>query len=114
LPNYFCPAPTRKYIYIALDELHCLTTFAFFDPFTNTSKASEPVDDTVNKEKGPQLREIAIGQSGGSSGDLQVHKLSDSDNLKLAKDGITVLIPQPSDDPDDPVSMGRHRPRSRY
>ena len=37
-------------------------------------------------------------------GDLQVLKVSEADNVKLAKDGITVLIPQPSDDPDDPVS----------
>lgn len=31
-------------------------------------------------------------------GDLQVLKTSDSGNLKLAKDGVTVLIPQPSDE----------------
>ena len=36
---------------------------------------------------------------GVGAGDLQVFKLSDSGNLKLAKDGMTVLIPQPSDDP---------------
>lgn len=38
-------------------------------------------------------------------GDLQVLRLSDSDNVKLDKDGITVMIPQPSDDPDDPVRL---------
>ena len=37
-------------------------------------------------------------------GDVQVLKASDADNLKLAKDGVTVLIPQPSDDPDDPLN----------
>ena len=38
-------------------------------------------------------------------GDLQVLKVSDSDNVKVDKDGVTVLIPQPSDDPNDPVSV---------
>ena len=37
-------------------------------------------------------------------GDVQLMKISESDNVKVAKDGVTVLIPQPSDDPDDPVS----------
>lgn len=37
-------------------------------------------------------------------GDLQVLKQSDSDVLKLANDGKTVLIPQPSDDPNDPLN----------
>lgn len=40
-------------------------------------------------------------------GDLQVLKLSDSEDLKLAKDGKTVLIPQPSDDPDGNVELLR-------
>lgn len=35
-------------------------------------------------------------------GDLQVLKV-DGSNVKLHKDGVTVLIPQPSDDPNDPV-----------
>ena len=46
-------------------------------------------------------------QSGGhyeeGLGDLQVLKLPGSHDVKLAKDGVTVLIPQPSDDPNDPV-----------
>lgn len=36
-------------------------------------------------------------------GDLQVLKVGSNADLKLAKDGKTVLIPQPSDDPNDPV-----------
>ena len=32
-------------------------------------------------------------------GDLQVLKTADSEDVKLASDGKTVLIPQPSDDP---------------
>jgi hypothetical protein len=34
-------------------------------------------------------------------GDLQVFAVADATDVKLAKDGKTVLIPQPSDDPDD-------------
>ena len=31
------------------------------------------------------------------------------DNLKLAEDGHTVLIPQPSDDPDDPLNWPKSK-----
>lgn len=41
---------------------------------------------------------------GEGLGDLQVLKTSDSGTLKLASDGRTVLIPQPSDDPKDPLN----------
>jgi hypothetical protein len=34
-------------------------------------------------------------------GDLQVFTVADATDVKLAKDGKTVLIPQPSDDPED-------------
>jgi hypothetical protein len=34
-------------------------------------------------------------------GDLQVFTVADATDVKLAKDGKTVLIPQPSNDPDD-------------
>lgn len=38
-------------------------------------------------------------------GDLQILTTGSSTaNVKLAKDGRTVLIPQPSDDPDDPLN----------
>ena len=37
-------------------------------------------------------------------GDLQVLKADQSVDLKLASDGKTVLIPQPSDDLDDPLN----------
>ena len=39
-------------------------------------------------------------------GDVQILKGSSDDgaSLKLAKDGITVLVPQPSDDPDEPLN----------
>lgn len=42
-------------------------------------------------------------------GDLQVFTLADATDVKLAKDGRTVLIPQPSDDPDDVLNwtMGK-------
>jgi hypothetical protein len=34
-------------------------------------------------------------------GDLQVFIVADAPDVKLARDGKTVLIPQPSDDPSD-------------
>ena len=34
-------------------------------------------------------------------GDIQVFTVADAADVKLARDGKTVLIPQPSDDPDD-------------
>jgi hypothetical protein len=42
-------------------------------------------------------------------GDIQVLKRTDSEDLKLAKDGTTVLIPQPSDDPEGttPASVAK-------
>lgn len=41
-------------------------------------------------------------------GDLQVFTLADvATDIKLAKDGRTVLIPQPSDDPDDVLNWPR-------
>jgi len=41
----------------------------------------------------------------GLGGDLQVYKNSrDLENLKLAKDGKTILIPQPTEDPEDPLN----------
>ena len=38
--------------------------------------------------------------------DVQILKASSDDgsSLKLAKDGITVLVPQPSDDPDEALN----------
>ena len=36
-------------------------------------------------------------------GDLQVIR-KEGDSVKVAKDGVTVLIPQPSDDPHDPLN----------
>ena len=38
-------------------------------------------------------------------GDLQVFSTSTSGGYKLANDGKTVLIPQPSDDPNDPLNV---------
>lgn len=35
--------------------------------------------------------------------------LYDTNNLKLADDGRTVLIPQPSDDPEDPLNWPRSK-----
>ncbi|KAK5131682.1 hypothetical protein LTR08_000736 [Meristemomyces frigidus] len=47
---------------------------------------------------------IAVDRYAEGFGDLQVFKTSSSEELKLASDRKTVLIPQPSDDPDDPLN----------
>ena len=69
---------------------------------TDTSTGS-----SMDVEKAPHAVETAVPNgkySEGCGGDLQVYmSASDSENLKLAKDGRTVLIPQPSDDLDDPL-----------
>lgn len=69
-----------------------------------------PATSTTEKDIG--VANVATKDPYGSTGyyqegigDLQVLKVSESDNVKLDKDGITVLIPQPSDDPNDPVSQ---------
>jgi hypothetical protein len=42
-------------------------------------------------------------------GDLQVFTVADATDVKLAKDGKTVLIPQPSNDPDDVLNWATGR-----
>lgn len=65
---------------------------------------SSDIEHHVDNEKGPGFIEAssddAVRYSQGL-GELRVLRASGSDNVKLAKDGVTVLIPQPSDDPDD-------------
>lgn len=64
------------------------------------------VDKLSDMEKSTGVTEIHVGRSDryeSVAGDLQVLKISDSDDIKLAEDGKTVLIPQPSDDPEDPL-----------
>lgn len=57
-------------------------------------------------EKQAEIEESSIesGRYSEGHGDLQILKTDNSSNVKLAKDGQTVLIPQPSDDPDDPLN----------
>jgi hypothetical protein len=58
-----------------------------------TEEAQQPIDVEQN----------------ASAGGTYFVKERDGSNLKTAKDGVTVLIPQPSDDPEDPLnwSWGR-------
>jgi hypothetical protein len=57
-------------------------------------------------EKSAEVEEASIesGRYSEGHGDLQILKIESSSNVKVAKDGQTVLIPQPSDDPDDPLN----------
>jgi hypothetical protein len=54
---------------------------------------------TLENEKGP-----AIHDAHGYVLDTEGGDLSGANNTKLAKDGHTILIPQPSDDPEDPLN----------
>ena len=69
------------------------------------STNDSPVE-IVDSEKYAHVEERSIDKSQYTEGhgDLQIFQVSDSDNLKLAKDGKTVLIPQPSDSPNDPLN----------
>lgn len=69
--------------------------------------STETPTGSIDVEKHPYTVEDSKDEkyAEGLGGDLQVYKSgSDSENLKLAKDGKTVLIPQPSDDPNDPLN----------
>lgn len=49
-------------------------------------------------------RPLEADGEGGGDGDLQVLSTNVSHSLKKTSDGVTVLIPQPSDSPDDPLN----------
>lgn len=59
---------------------------------------------TTEKQAGFEESSIDSGLYSEGHGDLQILKTDGSPNVKLAKDGQTVLIPQPSDDPEDPLN----------
>jgi hypothetical protein len=62
--------------------------------------------DAGSPEKLSEVEESSIesGLYTEGHGDLQILRTDSSSNVKVAKDGQTVLIPQPSDDPDDPLN----------
>lgn len=71
---------------------------ATFDPGNNEAMDPEKSGGGVGE------RSLDSGQYVEGKGDLQVLRTlssADSSDIKLAKDGQTVLIPQPSDDPED-------------
>lgn len=76
-------------------------------PYIECKMADPTVSSTnANPEKYSQVAEHTVESNGydGGSGDLQVLSNGDSGSLKTAKDGETVLLPQPSDSPDDPLN----------
>lgn len=83
------------------------------DPTSSKPSISYPADAT-DAEKGAAAAtakdtaivstDDAASTSGYSEGgDLQVLR-KEGDHVKTAQDGVTVLIPQPSDDPADPLN----------
>ncbi|KYG42270.1 hypothetical protein M433DRAFT_7279 [Acidomyces richmondensis BFW] len=64
------------------------------------------MDGSFETEKSTGVTELPTGhinRYGSVEGDLQVLNIFDLDEVKLAKDGKTVLIRQPSDAPNDPL-----------
>jgi len=68
---------------------------------------SPPEKDAATTTVVAEQATYASYHEGVGAGDLLVFKPADSGNLKLARDGKTILIPQPSDDPN--VGSGRER-----
>jgi hypothetical protein len=66
-------------------------------PTSSHSNTTNDAHQTVDTEKN------------ASEGGTYFVKERDSTNLKTAKDGVTVLIPQPSDDPLDPLNWSWRR-----
>lgn len=72
-------------------------------PMTSNSTSTEEVTNTPNNDDAEK------NASAGGTYFVKEQGPNSGDGLKLARDGITILIPQPSDDPEDPLnwSWGR-------
>lgn len=69
------------------------------------SNPSTPLVDVEKKGAAVTTEQnVDASQYSEGLGDLQVLKVDHNESLKLASDGKTVLIPQPSDDPNDPLN----------
>ncbi|KAK3049184.1 hypothetical protein LTR09_009603 [Extremus antarcticus] len=67
--------------------------------------SKHPANPTTEKFADVEERSVDSDRYTEGHGDLQIIPTGSTDsNLKLAKDGRTVLIPQPSDNPDDPLN----------
>jgi len=60
---------------------------------------NQALDEEKQSQSFPSARAVDGDRYTEGFGDLQVLRIGDGENVKLAKDGKTVLIPQPSDDP---------------
>lgn len=59
--------------------------------------------ESIKSEKGIPVKFDAVGDDGGRV--LDIEQLpTDGEDVKTAPDGHTVLIPQPSADPEDPLN----------
>jgi predicted RNA-binding protein with TRAM domain len=76
------------------------------DEKTLTDISQLPKGDTESDER-PNTQHTADTEKGvdlGGTYFVQEQTSNAHDGLKLAKDGFTVLIPQPSDDDEDPLN----------
>lgn len=65
-------------------------------PSTSAEQSDQQDSSVLEKTAAVSQEDYAEGH-----GDFQVTLIPGAKDVKLAKDGKTVLIPQPSDDPDD-------------
>lgn len=71
---------------------------------SNAQEGIVQPQETPNPEKTPEVSQIHGDSNDSASerhGDFRVVANAGSKDVKLASDGKTVLIPQPSDDPND-------------
>ena len=70
----------------------------------DVEKAPSPIAESIDPSP-PASQKINLEEEGERYGyALDTSALENGKNIQLAKDGRTVLIPQPSDDPFDPLN----------
>ena len=69
----------------------------------NSSDPERPVSSEKHEEPAPKVNRLhEFNESEGYV--VDVEEASAETGIKVAKDGRTVLVPQPSDDPNDPLN----------
>jgi hypothetical protein len=71
---------------------------------SNVQESTTEQQDSSSLEKTVEVSQVPEDSNDSTSerhGDFRVVAIAGSKDVKLASDGATVLIPQPSDDPDD-------------
>jgi hypothetical protein len=75
---------------------------------SNVQESTTEQQDSSSLEKTVEVSQVPEDSNDSTSerhGDFRVVAIAGSKDVKLASDGATVLIPQPSDDPDDVLNI---------